>query len=77
MNKTEASMCILSKFLYCFVCCDEEVRLVQEFIPSVNLKWGIGSVSVSVDVDEVDEGGAHSQLAYVLQVVVAGTGLGN
>lgn len=70
-------MCILSKFLYRFVCFDEEVRSVQVFIQVLNVKWGIGSVSVSVDVDEVDEGGAYSQLAYVLQVVVAGTGLGN
>jgi hypothetical protein len=41
------------------------------------LNWGIGSVSVSVDVDEVDESGAYTELAHVLEVVLDGTGLGN
>jgi hypothetical protein len=42
-----------------------------------HLNWGIGSVTVSVDVDEVDESGAYTELAHVLEVVLDGTGLGN
>lgn len=38
---------------------------------------GVGSVSVSVDVDEVDEGSAHSKLVYVLKVILVETGLGD